>query len=200
MYAREFEALKNKVLLGALSGLSLFTLVGCSSATSVNNSGNAVSSKSVTQNTSTNTSAQNSQTKAFTSEQQVQDIYRALQGIPKTPKAYVKAYLRAIATRSGSLARGYLAPSIRNQIPARVIGSSKWIGKWTITATSSDNGAYSFRVVAYQYFPPAKQNEQGSWMQAFHAQLTVQSEGYQHRHEPWLITAQQITFRKHLGF
>ncbi|WDL98877.1 hypothetical protein [Alicyclobacillus sp. ALC3] len=192
--------MKNKVLLGALSGLSLFTLVGCSSVNSVSNNGASTSSKSATQNTSANTSAQNSQTKAFTPEQQVQDIYRALQNIPKTPKAYVEAYLQAIATRSGSLARGYLAPSIRNQIPARVIGSSKWIGKWTITQTSSGNGAYDFHVVAYQYVLPASPKEKGSWMEAFHAKLTVQSEGYKHQHEPWLITAQQITLRKDLSF
>ena len=179
--------IKQKALASIAVVAVLFLLEGCSTNT-------AHPTKSIAFNQASN------RTQTFTSDQQVQDIYRALQEIPSTAFQFVNAYLKAISTRSGPLARGYLAPTIRNQIPPTVIGSSEWIGKWSITPVSALNGKYEYTVVAYQGILPATKKGHLSWIVAFHADLTVQSLGYNHHYSPWIITSQKIVFRKYLGF
>lgn len=129
--------------------------------------------------------------------QQLQSLYQAIQSVPATSTAYVNAYMNAIVTRSGLYARGYLDPSIRNQIPARIIGSSKWIGKWTITPLITHGGkGVQYSVSAYAYIP-GKTASQGTWMGVFTDVVTLNTQNLiapPHNFPPFIITAQKITW------
>lgn len=116
-------------------------------------------------NISTNTPGTTVSNQTGITNKQLQGLYQAMQGVPTTPKRYADAYMNSIATRTGLYARAYLAPSIRNQIPARTIGSSKWIGKWTINPVKAANlpkGASMFKVIAHACIP-GKTASKGAW-------------------------------------
>ncbi len=125
-------------------------------------------------------------------EQKISDLYSALQSIPPSPSAYVQAYLQALATRSGFLARAYLAPKIQDSIPSGTIGSSKWMSKWTISrpyATKiSGSRAFVFHIASSSMFGPI-----------FTGCLTVQSKNPDSSEPPYLITKQSISFAKGWG-
>lgn len=109
----------------------------------------------------------------------------------KTPSQYVKAYAKALSYRTGTLARSFLAPNIKNQIGNGPIGATPWIKKWNISLESQNQNKYVYKIETYQ--PLLYKKNKYTW--AFTSVVTVSrySDG------GWIISNQQLRFSKGLN-
>lgn len=208
-------SLPAKLRMGALCMAFLIMLEGCNSPlSSVNQtvgspelSGSASPSNKPSsageQNglpSVTSVDAQTSGAANSTLEEEVSDLQKFVRSVPRTPTQYVQAYLDALSSQSGFLARAYLADSIQHQIPARpVIGATPWISKWTLAQLPAKHGTYVFQATGYAAVIPGKPSDAQSWVRDLTATITVESVDGDNK-APWIVSAQHIQFPQHMGF
>lgn len=188
------------LITSGISTIVLLTLVGCGINGQVINLTKNTTSSAIPQNavqssansSSIKTVSNNTTTTPKSSLDTVQVLEQFIRSQYKTPSQYVKAYAESLSYRTGTIARAFLTSSIKNQIANGPIGATPWINKWDISLISQNQkkDKYIYKIKAYQ---PVSLNQNP--VLAFTSVVTVS----RYSDEGWIISNQQIKFRKGLS-